>query len=203
MANPPHIRSVHASDLPSLYRICHATGWRGRDAAGKVADPDLIGHSYVGPYAALEPEHGFVAIDETQLVGYAVSTTNSVSFHERWEVRWFPSLRERYRDPGQQDDSATARFVRALHRGHPPPPGINLTQYPAHLHINLLPQAQHRGLGRSLLETLFSQLKREKVAGIHLYVSNENTDAIRFYERVGFKLIDAQPTVIGFGYSLA
>ncbi|MEO6004125.1 MAG: GNAT family N-acetyltransferase [Opitutus sp.] len=200
--SPPQIRSIHSSDLPALYRICHATGWRGRDASGKIADPDLIGHCYVGPYAVLEPHHGFVAVDRTELVGYVVTTMDSVRFHQRTEALWFPPLRSRYPEPRPEDDSPTATFVRALHRGHPPAPGINLTEYPAHLHINLLPSAQRRGIGRRLVETSFAALRKEAVAGVHLYVSSENLDGIRFYERLGFQPIDVQPRTLGFGYRL-
>jgi ribosomal protein S18 acetylase RimI-like enzyme len=197
------IRPYHASDLPSLYRICHATGLNGRDASPSIPDPDLIGHSYVGPYAVLEPEVCFVAVQGLHVVGYIVATADSAAFHRKCEVLWFPSLRSRYPQPTTDDTSATAIFTRTLHRGHPPSVRIDLAQYPASLHIDLLPQAQGQGVGRQLMMHLFAELRKSEVPGVHLYVAASNTAAVGFYERIGFQCIDEAHHVRGYGILLS
>lgn len=197
------IRSYHPSDLPSLYRICHATGLNGHDASPLVSDPDLIGHSYVGPYVTFEPNLCFVAQQGSEVVGYILATADSATFHHTCEAQWFPLLRSRYRMPSPDDGSLTAHFVRTLHHGHPPSARIDLAQYPASLHIDLLPQAQRQGTGRGLMTHLFTILRNLGVPGVHLYVGRVNTGAISFYERVGFKCLDDAPAVKGYGLILS
>jgi GNAT superfamily N-acetyltransferase len=96
----------------------------------------------------------------------------------------------------------TARFIRTLHVGHPPSARIDLTAYPASLHIDLLAEAQHQGVGRRLMEALFAKLRASKAAGVHLYVGLANVNAIGFYERIGFKCLDDAPTTRGYGMNL-
>lgn len=192
------IRPAHPSDLPAIYRICHATGFNGHDASVHVHDPDLIAHTYAGPYAVLEPELVLVATIDQRAAGYILGTTDSAGFHRRSEAAWFPGLRERYRLPPPEDTSPTAEFIRALHRGHPPPPGVDLHRYPAHLHIDLLPAAQGHGLGRRLMEQWFALLRERHVPGAHLYVSSANTRAVAFYEHLGFDRVDRVPGAFGY-----
>jgi ribosomal protein S18 acetylase RimI-like enzyme len=196
------IRAYHPSDLPSLYRICHATGWNGLDASSLVADPDLIGHSYVGPYVRFEPALCFVAQQRDKIVGYILATADTASFHHTCETHWFPLLRTRYPLPSPDDTSLTAQFIRTIHRGHPPSAAIDLAQYPASLHIDLLPQAQRQGAGRQLMEQLFATLRTLRAPGVHLYVSRANQGAISFYERIGFKCLDEAKTIRGYGFTL-
>ncbi len=57
---------------------------------------------------------------------------------------------------------------------------------PAHLHINLLPEAQGGGNGRKLMRAALEQLRADGVSGIHLEVNRENLRAVGFYEVMGF-----------------
>jgi ribosomal protein S18 acetylase RimI-like enzyme len=61
-----------------------------------------------------------------------------------------------------------------------------LDRYPAHLHIDLLPENQGQGLGRTLLDTLRSALAARGVPGVHLGMDPANTRARAFYDRYGF-----------------
>ena len=196
------LRPYHPSDLPALYRICQATGLNGKDAAGVVPDPDLIGHSYVGPYATLEPERSYVTVLANEVVGYVLSTADCVRFHQRCESFWFPPLRCRYPLPTADDDTPAAKFVRTIHRGHVPSTNIDLCQYPANFHIDVLPEAQRKGMGRRLLSELFANLRRSNIPGVHLYAARANSDAIKFYERMGFRRLDDAEGAVGFGFVL-
>ena len=68
----------------------------------------------------------------------------------------------------------------------------NTAQYPAHLHIDLLPETQGQGLGRRLIETLFAELRRRGVKGLHLGMNPENTGAAAFYERLGMQRLPSE-----------
>src|SRR6185312_3341971 len=58
--------------------------------------------------------------------------------------------------------------------------------YPAHLHINVLPEAQSGGWGRRLIEAELAALRKAGVRGVHLGVSPTNLRAQGFYRHVGF-----------------
>ena len=61
-----------------------------------------------------------------------------------------------------------------------------MADYPSHLHIDLLPDAQGQGAGRRLIETLTTSLAAHGSPGVHLGVAVRNQNARAFYERVGF-----------------
>ncbi|KAF2742667.1 acyl-CoA N-acyltransferase [Sporormia fimetaria CBS 119925] len=62
-----------------------------------------------------------------------------------------------------------------------------LAQYPAHLHINLLPEYRKKGWGAKLMKVFLEKVKRLGARGVHLGMHAENTNAKRFYERLGFR----------------
>jgi ribosomal protein S18 acetylase RimI-like enzyme len=67
-----------------------------------------------------------------------------------------------------------------------------LADYPAHLHIDLLPRIQQKGIGRNLMDALFAELARQKVRGLHLGVGSSNTGAVAFYKRTGFSVLEEE-----------
>jgi ribosomal protein S18 acetylase RimI-like enzyme len=80
-------------------------------------------------------------------------------------------------------------------------PGIepNAADHPAHLHIDLLPETQGQGLGRRLIETLFAELTRRGVRGLHLGMDPNNAGAAAFYERLGMTLLPSAPGGMSYG----
>lgn len=62
-----------------------------------------------------------------------------------------------------------------------------LKEYPAHLHIDILPEYQRQGLGRKLMEALWAKLKDDGIPGVHLIMWSKNYEAKKFYLRIGFK----------------
>ena len=75
-------------------------------------------------------------------------------------VRRGGPLRARYLDPPDDCDLTPDLWLhRYIHHPPVPPPEV-LAEYPAHLHVNLLPRAQGQGAGRHLLETLFGRVDR-------------------------------------------
>jgi GNAT superfamily N-acetyltransferase len=108
-------------------------------------------------------------------------------------------VRDRYPVDGAGDrergtiDYATNRGPgRAEHAG----------TYPAHLHIDLLPELQGQGFGRRLIETLDDALARAGVSGVHLEASAANTGAVAFYPRVGFTPLPSGEGTRAFGRRL-
>ena len=191
------IRPFHISDLTSLYRICFETVFGGAEEMARYTDTDLLGHFYAAPYAVLEPELCFVLTLDGAPVGYVLGTANSAAFRAACEAGWFPPLRERYPLPDASNRSRDAGMIRLIHRGHSA--DLELPDYPAHLHIDLLPVAQGGGQGRKIMERFLETLRAKGVPGVHLGVGRINANAIGFYERMGFQKLEESELAITFG----
>ena len=194
------IRPYQPSDLESLYKICLLTGDSGKDATNIYKDPNLLGHFYAAPYAILEPELTFILTLDKKTCGYILGTKNSEEFAVKCEIDWFPELRKQYPLPNDNDKTPDANIIRLIHNGYKTKP--ELLDYPAHLHIDLLPITQGKGQGRKMIITFIDKLKSENVKGLHLEVGKRNGGAIEFYKRVGFHIITEYEYSIAFGMNL-
>jgi ribosomal protein S18 acetylase RimI-like enzyme len=181
------IRAVRPDDLPALYRIALATGDSGQDAAALYRDGDLVGHLYAAPYAVLAPDFALVAEDATGVGGYIVGALDTLDFEARQERDWWPRLRQRYPEPVGDPTRWGRDEIGAWQIHHPRPPPARVTApYPSHLHINLLPHLQGRGLGKALIDGWLARIAAAGSRGVHLGVSPANHRAIRFYRAYGF-----------------
>jgi ribosomal protein S18 acetylase RimI-like enzyme len=186
----PSIEPAGLHDLPGAYRVCLLTGEAGQDASAIYADPDLLGHLYVGPYLARGVDTQLVVVDEAGVCGYLLSADDTLAF-EAWAERdWWPPLRVRY--PLVDDGSRDAELVRVIHEPDPTPTGLT-DVYPAHLHIDLLARARGRGLGGKLVGGLLAEMRGRRVPGVHLSVDARNANAIGFYEHLGFREVAREP----------
>lgn len=183
------IRPVQPADERMLVDICVRTGHHGVDAASLYADARVLAEIYLLPYVALEPQWCWVAEDTAGVAGYLVATPDTAAFARRAELQWWPALKRLRPLPDPGDERAQAQLTRRLHAGV-------LTElpfiddYPAHLHIDLLPRAQGQGVGRRLMGTLLQALADHGVRGVHLGVSALNPVAVGFYERMGFAVLE-------------
>ena len=186
--------SVH--DLAGAYRVCLGTGAGGQDATQLQADPDLLGHVYVGPYLARGEGTQLVVVDEAGVCGYLLSADDTTAFDAWRDAHWWPALRARY--AVADADPRDLWLVRQIHE--PPRVPASITDpYPAHLHVDLLERARGRGLGRALMERLLAELRARAVPGVHLGADPSNRNAIDFYAHLGFAILARRPdeTVMG------
>lgn len=179
-------RTGDAVEVARLHDICLRTGDGGGDASGLYGEPRLLGEVYLGAYLALAPDLAFVLDDEEgEPVGYVIGAHDSLSFDDDCEASWWPPLRRRYPRGSFAPGSPDARLVGLIHEPHRTDPAIAV-DYPAHLHVDVLPRGQGLGQGRHLLETLFDALRSKGARGVHLGVAAENAHAIGFYRHLGF-----------------
>ncbi|MEJ3405991.1 GNAT family N-acetyltransferase [Rathayibacter sp. YIM 133350] len=182
------IRHPLPADLPGMYRICLITGDAGNDATGRHANPDLLGHIYTGAYAVRSPEFAYVVVDEHGVGGYVLAVPDTRDF-EAWQEReWYPALRAQYplsAFEGAAADTPDAALVRLLHTPERRTDSV-IERWPAHLHIDLAPRLQGRGLGRELISRALDGIRSAGVKGLHLAVDPRNEGGKAFYPRVGF-----------------
>lgn len=195
------IRPFQPTDIDALYRICLLTGWRGHDASEHYSDPLLLGHFYAAPYVKHDPRLCLIVTLDGEPSGYILGTADSAAFRSWSELHWFPALREHYSIDDPADVSAKAALVRKLHAGYEPPHFSR--EYPAHLHIDLLPSVQGRGVGAQLMSRFFDLLRERGCPAVHLVVNAANTRAVAFYQRFGFHLIEGSPDHRVFGFRLS
>jgi GNAT superfamily N-acetyltransferase len=182
------IRPFRSADLDALYAISLATGHEGGDASHLYKDGRLIGHIYAAPYALLEPDFALVVDDGRGVAGFALGTPDTDAWFRKLENEWWPHLRAIYEDPGDvpsPDWPADQRRAFMIH--HPvPPPWQIAERYPAHLHLNLAPRIQGRGVGRLLFSEWMAGAAKRGVKAIHIGANRANPRAIEFWSRQGF-----------------
>lgn len=184
----PELRNCRPDDLDALYAISLATGDAGGDAAHLYADPRLIGHIYAAPYAVLAPELVRVVEDADGVAGYVLGALDTREWAARLEREWWPHLRERYADPADvpaESRMPDQRRAAMIHRPETPPADVT-ARFPAHLHMNLLPRLQRRGLGTALLAAWLGAARDSGVTRVHVGANRGNANAVRFWQSRGF-----------------
>ncbi|QFG21891.1 GNAT family N-acetyltransferase [Actinomadura sp. WMMB 499] len=194
---PLSVRPARADDpaeVDRIYDICLRTAAAGKDATGRFAEPRLVGDVFAGPYLAHSPDLAWVLAPggaegpPSPPVGYFLAVADTESFERDLEDAWWPRLRTRRAHRPVEPDTPDA-WLRA-HIDDPPPTPTDITaRYPAHFHVDLLPEAQGGGNGRRLMSTAIDALRARGVPGVHLGVSTRNTNAIGFYTHVGFHVL--------------
>src|SRR5262249_46893130 len=188
------IRGYQPDDRDDLNRICLLTAKNGGDGRAIFRDPRLPGDVYAVPYAFFEPSLALVADDAGRVGGYAVATLDPADVGRRLERDWWPELRARYPEPpadvaaelSVQERTALSNIHHTWMPGEKVPTG-----YPSHMHINLLPPLQGRGVGRRLIAALLGRLREQGSPGLHLGTHLTNVQAAGFYRHLGFSELPA------------
>ncbi|ELR09491.1 hypothetical protein VC83_00588 [Pseudogymnoascus destructans] len=200
----PFIRAYGPADLEAIMHICRVTA---HSAAAQEPANTIVPLIFVLPYVILHPEYTFVLDNgHGDCVGYCVAAPCSATYLERYKSEYLPTIdRSLYPPPphcpravagneiertGKNGDVAAALMQRLYYPDesvlHSKWPGL-LEDYPAHLHIDILPEYQGHGGGKNLIAALLAKLQGDRVRGIHLMKSSENKGAEVFYCRMGFE----------------
>ncbi|MGH8966570.1 MAG: GNAT family N-acetyltransferase [Actinomycetes bacterium] len=183
------IRPYRSADRDDVARICLLTGASGVDATGIYSDDTLVPDVSALPYLEYAPDLAFVVDDGERVVGYVIGVADTAAFIEWSQQAWVPGFAARHPAPGASTGhtpSVSEELLVWLGQ-HPEVTRIpELDDYPAHLHINLLPDVQGRGLGRRLIDTFRSALAARGVPALWLGVDAANVSALAFYSRLGF-----------------
>ena len=178
------VRKFEAKDVDGVKAICLALAdeeWKNNPLfAGALQDV------FCRYYIEKEPENCFVAVDETdQIKGYVLGAKD----FETYASDFVEDIVKKSQNPvtqamGPSSMEAIAPFSK---------------DYPAHLHIDLLPECQGQGVGRMLLDTLAKHFRKQGIPGLLLDVAKDNTGAIAFYEKCGFSQLHAGEQEIVMG----
>ena len=184
-------RQAQEEDLETLYDICLQTAWAGGDASGEVFYSDLLGDLFVGPYHASQHSMAEVLCDDDGIVGYLLMTSDTRSFQKWFRMDWLPKIRKKWpisglMKPFTDTDVALWESLTEDQTYHPP----WMRQYPAHLHLSLLPQYQGRGMGSRWVSRAEQILSHQACLGVHVSVHPDNCRAQNFFSKAGYAFIE-------------
>ena len=184
------LRQATAADHADLATVCLKTGDAGQDATAREDNPQLLGLIYAIPYQVLEPEFAFVVDGPEGICGYVFGALDTPAFNARLAAEWYPRLQERVADPGP-DPAHWRGSDWARHLIHHPDLDFPaaLAAYPSHGHIDLLPEARGKGIGRRAMAVLEQRLAAAGSSGLFMQLDLRNDNARAFYRAVGFEVL--------------
>jgi ribosomal protein S18 acetylase RimI-like enzyme len=196
------IRKATEADAPALSRICLLTADAGKSAEHLHDYRELPGLVFSVPYVKLPTTWAFVLVNESdEAVGYIVGSTDTRTYEKYAAQHWWPPLAENYPlslAVKPDDKRYMERFQKAQAA-----PDADIAFAAAHLHINILEKYQRQGWGRKLITTAIEYLKGQNVegAGVWLGLDPRNSEARKFYERVGFRKIEGEDNEMGVKFA--
>lgn len=172
------IRSYKLSDKERLREICLRTSsYADRPSEARKNALCALYNDY---YTECEADNCFVAADDAdEATGYVVCSTCLSDYLAAMQNRYTAIAKA----AGRPFAGLEQRVTEALLSKHAE------EGYTAHLHINLLDEARHQGVGSALMRTLAKHLADRNVEGVMLICGSNNTNARNFYERCGFELL--------------
>ncbi len=150
---------------------------------------EFVLHTFCEYYIEQEPHNCFVLDDDGKAVGYIICAEDFDRFKTVFDEQYFTRAAH---DKDRLEWARTAYDLHAKYKG----------DYPAHLHIDLLPAYQRMGFGGKLLNTLFDHLRAKGIKGVMLTTGTGNITANNFYKKYGFEALEIFDTDIAFGKKL-
>ncbi|KAL4241403.1 Acyl-CoA N-acyltransferase [Abortiporus biennis] len=219
----PYIRRATKADTESISHICLLSANAGKSSINLHKFSELPGVVWAEPYLNLPSGTGFVLIEpssitdpgdgldieEGRVVGYTLVAFNTPSFERELESLWYPRWRKKYPIPFVPEPEShipnpteeDMKFINMIH--HPKLADKACLEFsPAHMHINILPEYQHKGWGKKLIGTMIKFLKEEKgVDAVWVRMDPRNLNARDFYQYVGYRPVEgADPLVHGLRF---
>lgn len=194
----PRIRPATPADEQQIAHICLLTGADGGDAAGRFGDDTALADVFALPYLHGPSCFAWVVDIGGKASGYVVAAADTQAFQEWFSGEWWPARGPLHTEKTSDDAwllPAAEDSTRCLSEA--------VADYPAHLHIDLLPELQGAGWGRRLIDTLMAQLAEHGVHGVHLVVPRANKPAQEFYPKVGFARIGEDDKNVTYARSTA
>lgn len=183
------IRPYRPKDFGDVRYIClNSEGPCDMDEAGR----HYILTTYCDYYIEKEPQNCFVAADEAdRAVGYVICAEDYDAYRPVFLAEYLPRLPAS--PSAQRIGAETSTVLQDKYK----------KDYPAHLHIDVLPEYQRQGLGHRMVDALCAHLREKGVPGVMLTVGTGNGVGRSFYEKYGFALLEVQGGDTAYGIRLS
>ena len=147
----------------------------------------FILHTFCDYYIENEPQNCFVLDADGYAVGYIICTENYDEYKKIFDEKYLP-LTEKF-GKENYEWAKTSTLLQEKYK----------EDYPAHLHIDILPEYQRQGWGGKLIDALSEHLKAKGVRGVMLTTGSDNEKGCGFYRKYGFTEVDLIDGEIAFG----
>jgi ribosomal protein S18 acetylase RimI-like enzyme len=187
-------RRCTKNDIKGISEILFQTGFMGEDLTlkGCFRDKKLFALVNTEGYVRFETENGFIAqdTDTGNILGYIIGTDSTLRYEKKFAsrmyfrvfLRLFSVTWWRYTESFKMIFywffTYETKSIEHLYK-----------EYPAHLHINIMPGYQRMGIGKKLIDMFLENMVSKGVVGVHLGTSNYNLKALPFYKKNGFNVI--------------
>ncbi len=179
------IRKYQNKDFEATKYVC-LNDMLGKEGYKTIIE--YVEYMFCRYYLEKEPENCFVAVDEDDnVVGYVYGVRDYDKYQANFGeyINYVAGIENRR----FLSEALTEMYDHAIYK----------EAYPAHLHIDILPDYQSKGIGSKLITAFCENLKEQNVKGVMLIVGTDNNGARRFYERNGFTLLQDMPTGAAYG----
>jgi len=177
------IRAYRQKDYEQIQCVCLKTAGAGLRRFKKFL---LV--SFCDYYIETEPENCFVAADERDVaVGYVLCSQDTKEWKRIFDESYIKRLPLLFRPIARGSGAEALKWAE---------------EYPAHLHIDILSDYQHCGVGVKLMETLIVHLRQKGVTGVQLSVAKNNIGAQTFYQKCGFTVLKGNAAALAMGIKL-
>jgi ribosomal protein S18 acetylase RimI-like enzyme len=198
------LRESKPTDEHDIAKIIMACHWKK-----PVADHEMLALRWIRQYLVTELHNGYILEhpDSSRAVGYIICASDTISYENEFEITYLPMLHSRFEELAQQNYEFLEENRKLLFFNRRQDIGFDVTDYPAHLHINILPEYQRSGYGGLLLSALEENLRSRGVRGYHLGTGANNTKGISFYHKHELESLhtaykDGKPTTAILGKML-
>ena len=198
MNNVMQIRRYQVHDRVALRQLACDTADRGEPVEHFFRDREIFADVLTRYYTEWEPSSLWIAESDGDVVGYITGCLDARRYAQatRWSILPAAFLRGLIRGVLWQREAwqlawagwrtwQLTRQRRMTWRA----------AYPAHFHLNLRRDARGQGIGERLLEQFTEHARAARCPGLHAGVRSDNPSACRFFERLGFTLLERLPVV--------
>ena len=194
------VRPYDVADRDELVDVVFEAAGEGAPAAEVWGHHASLAEVYLTPYLDLEPASTFVVLADGRPAGYLAGCVDDAAFPSE-EERTAAAIRKYglWRQAGPRRFLLRAKYDGAVCRVRriPVAGAFHDPRWPSHLHLDLMPVVRGTGAAARLMELWFERLEEVGSPGCYLQTAYENTRAIAFFERAGFRRYGANPVVPG------
>lgn len=183
------VRPYQLSDRAAVRQLAFDTAEAGRPST--FSDPRLQMDLLTRYYTDHEPSSLWVLERDGRVAGYLTGCLNTKNFLAWLNRRghlltaFHVVVRNFYRPAIWKWVHARMRTV--MEGGAHREPWVS--DYPAHLHLNLAESARGQGAGTQLMAKFFEQCRAAGVTGVHLSTRADNKEAQQFFQKNGFEAL--------------
>ncbi len=177
-----NIRTLTPADLPAIRVVSRKASLHQDRTPEQWA---LAALKYVDYYPCHAGDTSLaLELEDGSFAGYVLCAPDADAYFQTLEQEYRPQIETL--SPGSYAPFLEAQsYIREFAR-----------EYPAHLHINVVPEAQNLRAGSRLMQALLKRLKEKGIPGVCLGVDSSRKQAVHFYEKNGFTVLrDAGDTL--------